>query len=258
MVRIPSGWSRNADWLRGRHGMRAEFECVREVGAVVGGGARRGPALLGAARLSCQKGGTPRTAIDCLGCSRFVNYVPRPEERRVVIRCLWSTADVVNEVMTVAGFLHAVTSMTKVRQAEALARHAGVRHLIVVDDGALAGVICRCDLMPDALPGEVVADHMSYPVWVVSPATTLLDAALIMRELQVGSLLVADGDELRGVVTRGDLRRIGLPEPLLGAHFCALCGSSHGVRAYPTGGPDLCLECIEVAARSEGRELSVD
>ena len=51
--------------------------------------------------------------------------------------------------------------------------------------------------------------------------------------------------ELVGIITRGDLRRAGVEESLLGAHYCACCGSPHGVREDPRGVAEFCLDCIE-------------
>jgi len=69
-----------------------------------------------------------------------------------------------------------------------------------------------------------------------------------MTEFEVGCLPIVDEHGLRGVVTRGDLRRAGVEEALLGASRCASCGSRHGVRPHPTlEAVEFCLDCLDRA-----------
>jgi len=130
--------------------------------------------------------------------------------------------------------------------ADALALARQVRHLFVVDRGRLAGVVCRCDLHPhrdrDDLPVRAV---MSTEVLALDEDATLGAATRAMREQRVGCLPVLEGSTLAGVITRGDLRRAGAPEELLGAGECCNCGTRRAVRAGPHG-CDYCLDCLDL------------
>src|ERR1041385_811274 len=50
-----------------------------------------------------------------------------------------------------------------------------------------------------------VSELMQPEVWQPSPAESLADAAIRMRDHGVGSLAVTDGDELIGILTERDL-----------------------------------------------------
>lgn len=50
-----------------------------------------------------------------------------------------------------------------------------------------------------------VREIMSREVRTISPDTTLQEAALLMRQIDVGALLVNEGDQLSGIVTDRDL-----------------------------------------------------
>ena len=144
---------------------------------------------------------------------------------------------------------HAVVTVapdTPWRSADERARQLGVRHLFVVDDGKLVGVLCRCDLYPEPGPHEGVAARMASQVYVLDPSATLGEAAAAMSTLSVGCLPVVENDRPVGLVTRGDLRRAGVPEVALGAHRCVECGSVHGVRPDAHGGLEYCLDCIDL------------
>jgi CBS domain-containing protein len=55
-----------------------------------------------------------------------------------------------------------------------------------------------------------IRDVMSTDLTIVSPATTIADAATMMSTRQVGSALVLDGDRLLGIFTERDvLRAVG-------------------------------------------------
>jgi CBS domain-containing protein len=142
--------------------------------------------------------------------------------------------------------------------AEAAMRVAdrrGVHHLLVVDESALVGVVCQCDLA-DAMPGALVTRHMRSPVIWTSATDTLEQAAEIMLQCGVGCLPVLDEREgrLAGVLTRRDLRSAGILPGERGVDLCASCGSSHRLQAPDF--PDLpvfCFECLEQSPPSRGR-----
>jgi CBS domain-containing protein len=135
---------------------------------------------------------------------------------------------------------------TPCREADERARALGVRHLFVVDRERLVGVLCRCDLYPEPAPHEDVAARMASTVYVLDPSATLGEAAAAMKTLAVGCLPVMQRDRPVGLVTRGDLRRAGVPELALGAHVCLECGSVHGVRPDTHSGQEYCLDCIDL------------
>jgi acetoin utilization protein AcuB len=145
-----------------------------------------------------------------------------------------------------AGAVVTVAPDTPCHEADERARTLGVRHMFVVDGDKLVGVICRCDLYPEPEAHEDVAKRMASNVYALDPTSTLGEAAAAMKTLEVGCLPVVHKGRPIGVVTRGDLRRAGVPEPALGAHRCLECGSVHGVRTDAHSGLEYCLDCIDL------------
>jgi signal-transduction protein with cAMP-binding, CBS, and nucleotidyltransferase domain len=132
--------------------------------------------------------------------------------------------------------------------ADEVARQHGIRHLVVAQGERVVGVVCRCDLVPPVAEDEAVAARMEPLPCAVGVEATLGEAAAAMRARGIAMLVVVNGHELVGVITRGDLRRVGVPEELLGAHTCMACGSSHGVCCPPQNpGAEFCLDCIDKA-----------
>lgn len=230
-----------------------EIDGVREITAPTtrspSGPPRGARELLRSARLRCQKGGPEHTALDCVDCPHFVNYVPSPDRRRLTVRCVWSDDDPVAALMTRAGAFVTVAGETTIAEADERARTEGIRHLFVTDGTALVGLVCRCDLvtaMADGVGERPVRARMTRSLVVVRPDATLAEAARTMRTAHVGCLPVVWRGDLCGVITRGDLRRAGADESRLGARLCTACGSTHGVCAHPRLGVELCLACLEV------------
>jgi acetoin utilization protein AcuB len=204
------------------------------------------PHRISYAEVQCQKGGPVRSGSDCLACHRFRGWRAGPTDDEVTLTCCWSDSDPVWARMTAAVALATVNPQTPCAVADEVARSHDVRHLLVVDEGAVIGVLCRCDLFPRPGADETVADRMSREVFAVPPGATLADAVAAMSGLGIGCLPVVAGGLLVGVLTRGDLRRAGVPEALLGARRCGACGSLHGVRSHPRlGETDFCLDCLE-------------
>lgn len=99
-----------------------------------------------------------------------------------------------------------------------------------------------------------VREVMSREVRTLSPDATLQEAALLMRQADVGSLLVNDGDQLVGMVTDRDLVVRGVAEAL---------SSDTPVSEVMSGGVCYCFEDETVdhvsknMAQIEKRRLAV-
>jgi CBS domain-containing protein len=109
--------------------------------------------------------------------------------------------------------------------ARDLMRMARLRHLFVIDDGILVGVLSYRDLLeaafPDADPGKAVraeldadarvADLMIPVPVTVTPTTPLREAAGCMLRFHLGCLPVIEGGPAApralGIVTEADLLR---------------------------------------------------
>jgi len=91
--------------------------------------------------------------------------------------------------------------------ARAKMRGNGIRHLVVVDDDRVVGIISERDLARRSgnRSGATVADLMTPDVVSATPATTLRQAANLMRGRTIGCLLVVDGEDLVGIVTTTDV-----------------------------------------------------
>jgi predicted transcriptional regulator len=139
--------------------------------------------------------------------------------------------------------LVAVSPATSVVEAADLAEYEGVHHLVVMDRGALVGVVCEYDLVL-AGPDAVVGDCMSAPPYCIDVGATPAEAALAMQERAIGSLPVMAGGIVLGIVTRGDLRRAGLAPADIAPPLCASCGRDDHVRLdQRTEGAAFCLDC---------------
>jgi len=103
--------------------------------------------------------------------------------------------------------------------AEELMKQHRFRHVVVLDDDAVVGIVSQRDIFHGALAwslGQGEAAHekilsampvkqvMSTQVVHIAPGRPLADAAALMREHGIGCLPVVEGDRLRGIVTEGD------------------------------------------------------
>jgi CBS domain-containing protein len=193
------------------------FEALSEVGAAVPDTPLAPSQQLRAAKLTCQTGGPVRTGMDCLCCSRFAGWRPGPAPHEVTIRCCWSDGDLVASRMTCAAALITIAPDAPVREALVLAQRHTVSDLPVIANGRMIGLWSRGvgdDAAADALP---VGARMATDVLGIHAHATLGEAVAAMRLFQVSCLPVVDRDLLVGLLTRGDLRRAGVTEELLGA-----------------------------------------
>ena len=141
--------------------------------------------------------------------------------------------------------LYSVAPNTAVTQADEFARAHGSHHLLVVDGGALVGVVCRCDLGDGG--GLTVGERIKYRPLVISPSASIEEAARIMASRNIGCLPVVSGDNMvHGVVTRTDLRKAGIAERKMGTKMCAACGQVHSLQPHPVlPGLHFCVECLD-------------
>ena len=88
-----------------------------------------------------------------------------------------------------------------------------IRHLVVLADGHLVGVLSTRDVaIALGVPGAdakklTVADAMSGQPYVCGATTPISDVALAMEQHRYGCALVVDGDEVLGVFTTTDALR---------------------------------------------------
>ena len=104
-------------------------------------------------------------------------------------------------------------SAMKVGEALNLLREYEIRHLPIVEDGELVGVVSERDLREAAaLPQAdklTVDDIMKSEVYVVRKATPLRDVINEMIDRKVGSAVVVNSDrEVLGIFTTTDALRI--------------------------------------------------
>jgi CBS domain-containing protein len=98
--------------------------------------------------------------------------------------------------------------------AEALLRLGGIRHLPVVQEGRLVGLLTQRDLLRSGAAGKPharetdVREAMTADPTTVRPATPLSQAARTMLEHKFGCLPVCDDEgKLVGIVTEADFVR---------------------------------------------------
>ena len=119
--------------------------------------------------------------------------------------------------------LFTLTPETSVASARHLVDVSGTEHLIVIEDGTLAGIVCDADLRA-ADRDACVADCMTSPVLCISAETTLQEAVDIMGANDVDCLPVVTGAFLVGMVTRAAL---AIAEQAISEEpACDACGQS--------------------------------
>lgn len=125
-----------------------------------------------------------------------------------------------------------LTPDTAVSSARRLVLENDVHHMLVLENGTLAGIVCRDDLRY-ADRNARVGDCMTSPVLCITPDTTLQEAVDLMGANDVDCLPVVTDSFLVGIVTREALATANLhprSEADGGAEpSCAACGSDNDV-----------------------------
>lgn len=113
-----------------------------------------------------------------------------------------------------------VTEDTNIFEALKIMQEHKIRRLPVLHQGRLVGIVTQLDLyrvspspattlsvfeMNYLLSKMTVKEVMARNLITVSPEATIEEAALLMREHDVGGLPVVEGDRLVGIITETDL-----------------------------------------------------
>jgi len=146
--------------------------------------------------------------------------------------------------------LFTLTPETSVESARRLVNMSGNHHLIVIEDGTLAGIVCETDLRKADQDG-CVADCMTSPVLCISAETTLQEAVDIMGANDVDCLPVVTGAFLVGMVTRDALaiaEETDAVEPT-----CDSCGRTTGrtIKADDASGKRRAKEEMHLCGRCQ-------
>ena len=118
---------------------------------------------------------------------------------------------IIREVMK--NELTSISPDTKLGDAYQLMQDKNIRHLPIVENNKLVGIITDRDLRLSTSklakhpfePGEAVRNIMSYPVETTHPSDPIESAAQLMRELKIGCLPVVEDLQLVGIVTITDM-----------------------------------------------------
>ena len=98
--------------------------------------------------------------------------------------------------------------------AHAMMRRQGVRHLPVLEQGRLAGLVTQSDLhlletLPDVDPDHVlVEDAMTEDVFVASPEDELADVVERMVHDKYGAVVVTSAKGVEGIFTAIDAMQV--------------------------------------------------
>lgn len=100
---------------------------------------------------------------------------------------------------------------TSVREALGLMKELDIRHLPVVEDESVQGLVSERDLQAAVMtgPSRPISEVMHRDVYVATVETPVSDVVYQMIDKKIGSVLVVNGrDEIQGIFTTIDALRI--------------------------------------------------
>ena len=152
-----------------------------------------------------------------------------------------------------------------VQTAWLLHRKHQVRHLPVVEDGRLVGIVTSHDLRQVMSPretgdggllmfvfqrGATVRDIMTPDPYVLSPDDHFQDAARLMHEHRIGGIPIASGDRLVGMVTETDILAMFI-------EIMGILEDNSRLEVLLPGGRDDMAEAMRVVREAGGEVVSI-
>ena len=107
--------------------------------------------------------------------------------------------------------VHSIAPGASALDAAVLMNQNRIGSLVVVDDGAVIGIITERDILTRVVAREQIPSHtpvvevMSSPILTCTPDTTLNELRSTMREHRIRHVPVMDADQVIGVVSIGDI-----------------------------------------------------
>lgn len=185
------------------------FELVREViSPVPAGGRARGHGALRRVDVECHRGELKDGEV-CAACEHLLNAVPSADGKSLRVRCMFLESDDISTQMTLARDLATIEDTATLATAAVQLQQRHVKQLLVTSEGSVVGVIAVRDLHAGRERDRVAT--RTRPLTIVPRTLTIGAAARAMLAHGHACLGVVDGSELLGLVTRGDLRRAGVP-----------------------------------------------
>ena len=186
------------------------FEAVRERTAPVGPQRHRGHEALRHAVVECR----PHELVNgerCTRCGHLLNDIPARDGQSVTVRCVFFESDPVTTLMTRAVDVVSCEPHESLAVAAARMLDRDVEQLVVGSAGMAVGVLSARAVEPAPRDDDDRAVDRMAPLPVVPRSMTLGTLAAALRAQDLDFVGVVDDEELVGVVTRGDLRRAGVP-----------------------------------------------
>ncbi|MBD3388063.1 MAG: CBS domain-containing protein [Candidatus Altiarchaeales archaeon] len=101
-----------------------------------------------------------------------------------------------------------VTSDTRISDAGRILVEHRFRRLPVVDGGVLVGIVTSTDLVFELNSHQIsghISDYMSTTTYTVRSSASVGDAVEVMIKNNIGSVIVVDDDDIKGILTERDV-----------------------------------------------------
>jgi len=107
--------------------------------------------------------------------------------------------------------VHSIDVNARVLDAARRMNDLGIGGLIVIEDEVAVGMFTERDILRRVVAAQLdpattrIADVMTTPIAVCRPDTTVAECRSVMTERRIRHLPIVDGDQVRGIVTIGDM-----------------------------------------------------
>ncbi len=155
----------------------------------------------------CKENGQHKRGADCTECWRFAGI--KVVLGNAMVQCRWWPAlTSVSTVMRALEQVPIVAPQASCDDTLALCHRSGSDYALVARDGSLQGLVGYQQLRTSS-GGTPVWQCMRRPVMAISPGESVAQALHNMEQQAVDVMLIVDHGDVRGLVTRPDIQRLG-------------------------------------------------